>query len=501
MNKIYTDINAATGGKFKALRFSRVSFDGKKALVTVTCKPADRAFVNANRAELSGLICDICAFHAPIDIEVNDETPTAGTLRSAVVKFTEKFSYVSSILHTISAQTEPEYKISLKMHKPMYELAENDYIPRLKEYLESSYAYDIALDIDVVEFEKSGTEYASASGGGRKEYAVSNVTPVIGSLAPSVARSISSLTANEFNIVACGVFVMPTAFTSKGGRRYDRFLIYDGDTCLQCRWGAENGRSIVDPSLINKRVCVLGSIEYDSVRNEASMAVREISLCDVDGLDVLQNRPVPTRYERVMPDDYLEYVQSSMFEIAAELPTALKGEFVVFDFETTGLSVQYDRPTELGAVKIVDGAITQRFGTLIDPRREIPQEVVEKTGITNDMVKGQPLFEDVLPDFYKFTQNCGLICHNIAFDFPFLIKGGNRSGWAFGDRPTYDTMGIAPAVFPGIQRVSLASVLDELGLVNDGAHRAVSDAAATAKAFIAMHRLLAEKNKGKAPLK
>lgn len=491
MNKIYTDINAATGGKYKALRFSRVTFDGKRAVVTIACKPDDRAFVNANRAELAGLVCDKCAFHAPVEIEVNDEMPTAGALRAAVVGFTEKFSYVSSILHTVSAQTEPQYKVSLKMHVPMYELAKNDYIPRLKEYLQSTYAQDVELDVAVVQFSESGTEYASASGGGRSEYAVTDVTPVIGSLAPSVARSVSSLTANEFNVVACGVFVMPTAFTSKGGKRYDRFLLYDGDTSLQCRWGTEGGRSIVDPSLINKKVCVLGNVEYDAARNEASMSVRELSLCETDGIKVLENRPVPTRYERIVPTDYLEFVQSSMFDATAELPPALKGEFVVFDFETTGLSVLYDKPTELGAVKIVDGAITQCFGTLIDPRREIPPQVIEKTGITNEMVKGQPLFEDVLPDFYKFTQNCGLVCHNIAFDFPFLIKGGNRSGWAFGDRRTYDTMGMAPAVFRGIQRVSLASVLEELGLVNDGAHRAVSDAAATAKAFVAMHRLLA----------
>ena len=110
------------------------------------------------------------------------------------------------------------------------------------------------------------------------------------------------------------------------------------------------------------------------------------------------------------------------------------------------------------------------------------------------MVKGQPLFDDILPDFYKFSQGCSFVCHNIAFDFPFLLKGGNRNGFLFGDRKTYDTMAIAPVALPGIPKLSLDKVLEGLGLVNDNAHRAMSDATATAKAFVAMHRILAEKN-------
>lgn len=494
MNKIYDSINEKTGNKYASLRFPKVVFGKDFAAVTVACKSDDVSFVNSVKAELTRLVGDICAFRTPIKLEVRSDAPTAAALRAAVVSFTEKFPYVSSIIHTISAECEPSYRVSIKMHKAMYELAQNDYLPRLDEFLKNNYAYDIAVDVKKVEFAQSGTTYASATAhSNRDEYALTDVKPVIGNFTPTVARSVSSIVSSDFNVAVCGVFVMPTAFSSKGGRKYERFLLYDGENTLQCRFMPQAGVSVVDAALLNKTVCVLGNVEYDAMRNEASVAVREISLCKADGLNVIPSRKEPSGYERVSPQPYNEYVQSSMFDANPDLPNALRGSFVVFDFETTGLSVIYDKPTEIGAVKITDGKLCESFSTLIDPRRPIPPEVAVKTGITDEMVKGQPLFEDILPDFYKFSYGCKMVCHNISFDYPFLLKGGNRNGWAFGDRLTYDTMAIAPVALPGIPKLTLDRVLEGLGLVNDNAHRALSDAAATAKAFVAMHKLLGDR--------
>lgn len=488
MNNIYDRINAKTNGKYAHVRFAMVAFkDG--AVITVVCKKSDRAALEANKGELLALIQTECAFNTPITLKIVDDAPTAIVLRNTVVEFTRKFKYVSSITHTITVRTDEKndgFIVTLKMPEIMFELAKTDYIPRLEEFLRNKYLEQIKLNIERTELTSGGGAESSA----RSEYAVADVTPVIGDFAPKTARSISSLTDSEYNVAVCGVFVMPTAFTSKSGKRYERFLLYDGQTSLQCRFSPNGGQSIVKPELLNKSVCVLGNVEYDKMRNEATMFMRELSLCGAD-IKITPSPECPKRYERVTPEQHLEFVQSSMFDNNAErLPDALKGSFVVFDFETTGLSVLYDKPTELGAVKITDGKIIETFSTFIDPKRPIPPVVSEKTGITDDMVKGQPLFEDVIPDFYKFTYGCSLVCHNIAFDFPFLISGGNGAGYAFGDRKTFDTMAIAPSALPGISRLSLDSVLEALGLTNDSAHRAWADALATAKAFIAMHKIL-----------
>ncbi|MCH5165731.1 MAG: 3'-5' exonuclease [Clostridiales bacterium] len=491
MNKIYQEINTRTNGKYDGLRFSEIVL-GDCATVTVSCRKEDRAFVNTNAREIESLLSNICAFHIPIKIKISDASPTQNELRAAVVKFTDKFSYVSSIIHTIAVDTENGYRVRMKMHDAMYEFAKNDYLPRLDEFLKNKYVDSIELAVDTVKFSESGTVYAATSGE-KKEYSIKNAQPIIGALTPESARSIASITENAYNLTACGVYAMPTSFSSKGGRRYDRFVLYDGDAVLQCRFSPESGVSLADPSLLGKTVCVFGNAEYDAMRNEASLAVRELSVCDIDDIRAVQSVPVPKQYAIISPKPYEEYVQSSMFDGGFDTPPALNGSFVVFDFETTGLSVLHDKPTEIGAVKVVDGKLTESFCTLINPRRPIPQEVAIKTGITDEMVKGQPLFEDILPDFYKFSYGCSFVCHNISFDFPFLLKAGNRCGYAFGDRRTFDTMSIAPIAIPGIQKLSLDRVLEGLGLINDNAHRALSDAVATAKAFVAMHRILAKK--------
>lgn len=486
MNNIYDRINAKTDGKYAHVRFATVTFKDS-AIVTVVCKKSDRAAVEANKSELLELLKTECAFNTPIMLEISDEAPTAKTLRSTVAEFTQKFKYLSSIIHTISVQANEKnggFTVTLKMPEIIYDLAKSDYIPRLEEFLCNKYIEQIKLNVVNAELTADGEDRAA-----RSEYAVTDVIPVVGEFVPKTARAISSLTESEYNVAVCGVFVMPTAFTSKGGKRYERFLLYDGQSSLQCRFSPNGGQGIVKPELLNKPVCVLGNVEYDKMRNEATMFVRELSQCCAD-IKITPSPECPISYERVAPEQHLEFVQSSMFDNAERLPDALKGSFVVFDFETTGLSALYDKPTELGAVKITDGKIVETFSTFIDPKRPIPPDVSAKTGITDDMVKGQPLFEDVIPDFYKFTYGCSLVCHNIAFDFPFLISGGNGAGYAFGDRKTFDTMGIAPSALPGISRLSLDSVLEALGLTNDSAHRAWADALATAKAFIAMHKLL-----------
>ncbi|MDE6029558.1 MAG: hypothetical protein K2F90_04480 [Clostridiales bacterium] len=493
MNEVYKSINEKSNGKYGGLRFPYVTFDGGNAQVTVVCKKADRAFVDGNISELKAMLNDVCGFHTSITLKIKDDPLTAAALRIAVVRFTEKFNYVSSMSHGITAESEPSFRLNIKMHAAMHELAKNDYIPRLKEFLQNNYVEDVSLNVEIVDYESGGSAQALEQGT-KKEYVITSVQPYIGNFKPDKVRAISAVTANEYNVAVCGILAMQTEFTSKGGRPYERFLIYDGDMSLQCRFMPNGSKSIVNAAeLTNKPVCLLGNVEYDGVRNEASMSVKEISLCTADGLTPPAVKPEPKSYGIIFPQNYEVLVQSSMFDGNTEVPQSLKGDFVVFDFETTGLSVIHDRPTELGAVKISDGKLKESFSTLIDPRRGIPPEVMEKTGITNEMVKGQPLFEDILPDFYKFTYGCALIGHNISFDFPFLLRGGNRSGWAFGNRRTFDTMGMAPAAIHGIQRLSLDSVLENLGLSNDNAHRALSDAAATAKAFIAMKKILAKK--------
>ncbi|WP_291633032.1 exonuclease domain-containing protein, partial [Clostridium sp.] len=106
--------------------------------------------------------------------------------------------------------------------------------------------------------------------------------------------------------------------------------------------------------------------------------------------------------------------------------------FVVFDLETTGLSSENDRITEIGAVKIENGKIVDRFNEFVNPRMDIPYKITELTGITNDMVAGAGSIEEILPKFLDFASGSVVVAHNAEFDASFIKKNSERLNLKFG---------------------------------------------------------------------
>lgn len=502
MNKIYDIVNEKSNGKYRDVRFNKAVFSKHSVTVTALCSEKSYGMVKADEQELLRILTDACAFHVPIKLEVVKAKSGADAVRSAVADFLRFFPYMTA---GASIAVPSENVLRLSMFGSMYNLAKDDFLPRLEEFLKENFFEDIKVETTVSDYvEKSEREVPAAPI--KKEYAVSMLNPVLGYpndvqtlSAIDKAQSASNVNGNNDDIIVCGALAMATAMVSKGGgvkrsRKYEKFLLFDGEHTLQCRFFPHDENTVTGLSLCGKTVCAYGNTQLERGRTgECSMTARSLALCDIAGFNLPKAPEEPKTYVTVKPEQYSEYVQASLFQRAETLPECLHGVFVAFDFETTGLSILYDKPTELGAVKIVDGVITETFHTMIDPQRPIPEEVSKKTGITDDMVKGQPLFEEVLPDFYKFTYGCSLVGHNIAFDFPFLLKYGNKAGYPFYKSPTFDTLGMAPLAIPGIEVLTLDNVLSELGLVNDNAHRALSDATATAKAFIAMQKIIASR--------
>ena len=160
-------------------------------------------------------------------------------------------------------------------------------------------------------------------------------------------------------------------------------------------------------------------------------------------------------------------------------------EFVVFDVETTGFSARNDKITEIGAVKIVDGKIVDRFSQLINPEKEIPPRVVEITGITQALVADCPTIEEVLPDFVDFIGDAVLVAHNAGFDIGFMRANYGRMGFEL-NNAVIDTLEFSRNIFKEFKNHKLGTIAKNLNVSLENAHRAVHDAEATAEVFLKM---------------
>jgi len=159
-------------------------------------------------------------------------------------------------------------------------------------------------------------------------------------------------------------------------------------------------------------------------------------------------------------------------------------DFVVFDFETTGIG-KTEKITEIGAVRYECREKVGEFSCLVNPGKPIPPFVQQLTGITDDMVRGEPGIETLLPLFLDFAGTLPLIAHNAPFDCGFLFREAEALGIVI-HNPVVDTLRLARKVFPKLPSYKLSFLTDYFCIALEEAHRACCDAEATAKLYLMM---------------
>ncbi len=178
------------------------------------------------------------------------------------------------------------------------------------------------------------------------------------------------------------------------------------------------------------------------------------------------------------------YFVDDLHEIATnDKGQDFRQDFVVFDIETTGFSPVENRIIEIGAVKVQDGWITDRFSVFVNPETPIPFEIEKLTGIRDEMVMDAEKIESVLPQFLAFSEGCVLVAHNAEFDMSFIRENCDRQEIAH-DFTYVDTMNMARVMLPAQSRHTLDAVAKTLGVSLLNHHRAVDDAEATAEIFV-----------------
>jgi len=160
-------------------------------------------------------------------------------------------------------------------------------------------------------------------------------------------------------------------------------------------------------------------------------------------------------------------------------------DFVVVDVEATGAKTPPNRLIELGAYRIRGGKIVDKFATLVNPEIPIPRFVATLTGISNEMVKGAPVFADVAPKWLDFVSEAVLVAHNAPFDTSFLnheisrVYPGHRMV-----NPHLCTVRLSRRAMPDLSNHRLETIASHFSIPIASRHRAGSDALATAEIFI-----------------
>ncbi len=188
------------------------------------------------------------------------------------------------------------------------------------------------------------------------------------------------------------------------------------------------------------------------------------------------------------------YLVDDLKDVAVnEKGQTLEDSFVVFDLETTGFSPISDRIIEIGAVKIEQGRITERFSTFVNPKIPIPFKITQLTSINDSMVMDAPDIETVLPRFLEFVGDAALVAHNAGFDVGF-IEQNMRYQDMKPDLTSVDTVAMARILMPTLAKFKLNIVAKALNISLENHHRAVDDAGATAEIFVKFIKMLKDRD-------
>lgn len=147
--------------------------------------------------------------------------------------------------------------------------------------------------------------------------------------------------------------------------------------------------------------------------------------------------------------------------------------FTVVDIETTGLEPKRDKITEIGAIRVEDGRITDTFHVLVNPGRKLETRITELTGLTDEVLRKAPFIGEVIGDFVEFETTGCLLGHSILFDYSFLKRAAVNEGKTF-EKKGIDTLAISRRYLQELESRSLPYLSAYFGIAHE-AHRALSD--------------------------
>ena len=170
-------------------------------------------------------------------------------------------------------------------------------------------------------------------------------------------------------------------------------------------------------------------------------------------------------------------------------------KYASVDLETTGLNHDENRITEIGIAIVENGEVTGKYSKLVNPQQQIPDNIVKLTGISQEMVEDQPIFDEISDEVLELLNGLPIIGQNVIFDVNFLEaafrrKHKNFRAWQkrykeyhYITNTYFDTAYLSRLIFPFFPKFNLSAIAEQFGYAPDVAHRALDDAITAANIF------------------
>ncbi len=287
-----------------------------------------------------------------------------------------------------------------------------------------------------------------------------------------------------------GIVVSKEEKQSKNGNTYYMLTLDDKSGKISGRFFTRDKNKLKKLEKVEVGSIIIIRGENELYNDRPSLTIKGFHFCEFpENFKIIEkpSKPIPSKYTLVFPKKCEVVKQDNFFTQEFNYPDEVKNTvFTVVDIESTGTDILNDKITEIGAVKIVNGKITEEFQTLINPEVHISDKIVQLTGIDDELVKNAPIIDKIFPDFMKFLGDSVFVAHNADFDYRFLKNAGKALGYAI-KNDCVDTLALSRKVLPGLSHHKLNNVCDYYGIVFHH-HRALSDAFATAEMFLELKK-------------
>ncbi len=427
-------------------------------------------------------------------------------LKAISAFFEQKYKLVTTYLNENNFKvsiTPIDVQVDVELSTRMHDFfIEHKVVAELTKYLKDNFLVDFIFTlienkdfVDEVDIQNVQMKTVAKP---ISRYNVEIVKEVVGKGIITKPEYLSYITAPKNSVVVAGFIrrIERRDFVIKKGKRagqskaYFSFTIQDDKGKIDCIYFCAKCYEKVMESLEEFMfVLVHGDVRLNQ-QNKLCLYADKIALANK-----LEKQPEEIQEKEhnghvVNIEKFEALEQDTMFGEKNRYNKKILGKkIVVFDIETTGLDPEQDQIIEIGAVKIDNGNIIEKFASFVRPTVEISRDITNLTGISQDMVENAPDVQDVIKDFYDFTHDCIISGHNIInFDIKFIRREGEIMGLDF-DNELIDTLSEARTARLKLTKFNLSALTNYLGIKLEGAHRAWNDAYATAQVLLRLNEI------------